>query len=74
LRRDKAGDTEQKISLEVYSRRDYHGVGSSPSPEGLTAHSFLIKAIFASSPAVVGLDILVAVYINQSIFDFMQHA
>ena len=24
----------------------------------------LIKAIFASSPAVVGLDILVAVYIN----------
>ena len=32
--------------------------------EGLTARSFLIKAIFASSPAVVGLDILVAVYIN----------
>ena len=42
--------------------------------EGLTAHSFLIKAIFASSPAVVGLDILVAVYINQSIFDSIQHA
>ena len=42
--------------------------------EGLTARSFLIKAIFASSPAVVGLDILVAVYINQSIFDFLQHA
>ena len=32
--------------------------------EGLTARSFLIKAIFTSSPAVVGLDILVAVYIN----------
>jgi hypothetical protein len=32
--------------------------------EGLTARSFLMKAIFASSPAVVGLDILVAVYIN----------
>jgi hypothetical protein len=32
--------------------------------EGLTARSFLIKAIFASSPTVVGLVILVAVYIN----------
>ena len=32
--------------------------------EGLTARSFLMKAIFASSPAVVGLVILVAVYIN----------
>jgi hypothetical protein len=42
--------------------------------EGLTARSFLIKAIFVSSPAVVGLDILVAVYINQSIFDSIQHA
>ena len=31
---------------------------------GLTARSFLIKAIFASSPTVVGLVILVAVYIN----------
>jgi hypothetical protein len=28
--------------------------------EGLTARSFLIKAIFASSPIVVGLVILVA--------------
>jgi hypothetical protein len=40
------------------------GLGEERISEGLTARSFLIKAIFASSPAVVGLDILVAVYIN----------
>jgi hypothetical protein len=37
------------------------GLGEERISEGLTARSFLIKAIFASSPAVVGLDILVAV-------------
>jgi hypothetical protein len=36
------------------------GLGEERISEGLTARSFLIKAIFASSPAVVGLDILVA--------------
>ena len=40
------------------------GPGEEQITEGLNARSFLIKAIFASSPAVVGLDILVAVYIN----------
>ena len=40
------------------------GLGEEQITEGLTARSFLIKVIFASSPAVVGLDILVAVYIN----------
>ena len=40
------------------------GPGEEQITEGFTARSFLIKAIFASSPAVVGLDILVAVYIN----------
>ena len=40
------------------------GLGEERISEGLTARSFLIKAIFASSPAVVVLDILVAVYIN----------
>ena len=40
------------------------GLGEERITEGLTALSFLIKAIFASSPAFVGLDILVAVYIN----------
>jgi hypothetical protein len=35
------------------------GPGEEQITEGLTACSFLIKAIFASSPAVVGLDILV---------------
>ena len=40
------------------------GLGEEQITEGLTARSFLIKAIFASSPAVVGLDILVVVYIN----------
>jgi hypothetical protein len=40
------------------------GPGEERISEGLTARSFLIKAIFASSPVVVGLDILVAVYIN----------
>ena len=40
------------------------GPGEEQITEGLTARSFLIKAIFASSPAVIGLDILVAVYIN----------
>ena len=40
------------------------GLGEERITEGHTARSFLIKAIFASSPAVVGLDILVAVYIN----------
>ena len=35
------------------------GLGEERISEGLTARSFLIKAIFASSPAVVGLDILV---------------
>ena len=40
------------------------GPGEEQIAEGLTARSFLIKAVFASSPAVVGLDILVAVYIN----------
>ena len=40
------------------------GPGEEQITEGLTARSFLIKAIFTSSPAVVGLDILVAVYIN----------
>ena len=40
------------------------GLGEEQITEGLTARSFLIKAIFVSSPAVVGLDILVAVYIN----------
>ena len=40
------------------------GPGEEQITEGLTARSFLIKAIFASSPAVVGLDISVAVYIN----------
>ena len=40
------------------------GLGEERITEGLTASSFLIKAIFASSPAVVGLDILVALYIN----------
>jgi hypothetical protein len=40
------------------------GLGEERITEGLTACSFLIKAIFASSPAVGGLDILVAVYIN----------
>jgi hypothetical protein len=38
------------------------GLGKERISEGLTARSFLIKAIFASSPAVIGLDILVAVY------------
>jgi hypothetical protein len=33
------------------------GLGEERISEGLTARSFLIKAIFASSPAVVGLDI-----------------
>ena len=50
------------------------GLGEDQITEGLTARSFLIKAIFAASPAVVGLDILVAVYINESIFDCIQHA
>ena len=40
------------------------GPGEEQITEGLTARSFLIKAIFTSSPAVVGLDILVADYIN----------
>jgi hypothetical protein len=40
------------------------GLGEERISESLTARSFLIKAIFASSPAVVGLDILVDVYIN----------
>jgi hypothetical protein len=40
------------------------GLGEERITEGLTARSFLIKAIFASSPAIVGLYILVAVYIN----------
>ena len=40
------------------------GLGEERLTEGLTTRSFLIKAIFASSPAVVGLDILVVVYIN----------
>ena len=40
------------------------GLGEERITEGLTTRSFLIKAIFASSPAVVGLDILVVVYIN----------
>ena len=40
------------------------GLGEERITEGLTARSFWIKAIFASNPAVVGLDILVAVYIN----------
>ena len=40
------------------------GLGEERITEGLTARSFLIKAIFASSPAVVGLDIFVSVYIN----------
>ena len=40
------------------------GLGEERITEGLTACSFLIKAIFASSAVVVGLDILVAVYIN----------
>ena len=35
------------------------GLGEERISEGFTARSFLIKAIFASSPAVVGLDILV---------------
>jgi hypothetical protein len=38
------------------------GPGEEQITEGLTARSFLIKAIFASSPAVVGLDILVEYY------------
>ena len=38
------------------------GPGEEQITEGLAARSFLIKAIFASSPAVVGLDM--AVYIN----------
>ena len=38
------------------------GLGEDRITEGLTARSFLIKTIFASSPAVVGLDILVALY------------
>ena len=42
----------------------HDGLGEEQITEDLTARSFLIKAIFASSPAVVGLDILVAVYIN----------
>ena len=40
------------------------GLGEERITEDLTALSFLIKAIFASSHAVVGLGILVAVYIN----------
>jgi hypothetical protein len=40
------------------------GLGEERISEGLTTRSFLIKAICASSSAVVGLDILVAVYIN----------
>jgi hypothetical protein len=40
------------------------GLGEERITKGLTARSFLIKAIFASSPAVVRLNILVAVYIN----------
>jgi hypothetical protein len=40
------------------------GLGEERITEGLTARSFLIEAIFASSPAIVGLYILVAVYIN----------
>ena len=40
------------------------GLGEERISEGLTARSFLIKAICASRSAVVGLDILVAVYIN----------
>ena len=37
------------------------GLGEERFTEGLTALSFLIKAIFASSPAFVGLDILAGV-------------
>ena len=39
-------------------------LGEERITESLTALSFLIKVIFAYSPAVVRLDILVAVYIN----------
>jgi hypothetical protein len=41
------------------------GLGEERITEGLTACSFLIKAIFASSPAVLGLDILVAVTLRK---------
>ena len=50
------------ISWQLVSVPD--GLGEERITEGLTARSFLIKAILASSPAVVGLDILVVVYIN----------
>ena len=41
------------------------GLGEERISEGLTARSFLIKASFASSPAVVGLDILLLFYISE---------
>jgi hypothetical protein len=50
--------------IDIDSHPVPDGLGEERITEGLTACSFLIKAIFASSPAVGGLDILVAVYIN----------
>jgi hypothetical protein len=58
--------TDRTPGFPVPERPD--GLGEERISEGLTARSFLINAIFASSPAVVGLDILVAVYIRLSPF------
>jgi hypothetical protein len=56
--------TGKRLATLKKYRKEPDGLGEERISEGLTARSFLIKAIFASSPAVVGLDISVAVYIN----------